>query len=65
MEYTLTIFWLTGEAQIVKGDSPASAMNNAGIGAGAVRAIDFYSKGDKRDLYEWHPEESTWKRSRK
>ena len=50
-EYTL--FWLTGDYQIVKGTDPASAMNNAGIGAGALRALDFYAYGNVADKYEF------------
>jgi hypothetical protein len=50
---TYTIFWLTGEIQLVKGSSPRKAMNNAGIGGLLkLRAMDFYSEGDKRkDFY--------------
>ncbi len=57
-----TIFWLTGETQLVKGDKPHEAMNNAGIGAGALRAIDFYAEGDKRSEYEWEKNKRKWKK---
>lgn len=57
---TYTIFWLTGEAQIVTGDTPSDAMNNAGIGQGALRAIDFYSEGDKRSEYTWNKNSRSW-----
>lgn len=61
---TYTIFWLTGETQLVKGDKPHEAMNNAGIGAGALRAMDFYAEGDKRSEYEWEKEKDkrNWKK---
>lgn len=59
-EKTFTIFWLTGETQIVRGCDAASAMNNAGIGHGAIRAMDFYSDGDKREKYQWNKEKRTW-----
>ncbi len=59
---TYTIFWLTGETQLVKGDKPHEAMNNAGIGTGAIRAMDFYAEGDKRNEYEWNKEMYTWKK---
>lgn len=59
MEYTL--FWLTGETQIVKGINPSDAMNNAGIGNGALRAMDFWHPGDVRDHYIWDKENRTWK----
>lgn len=57
-EYTL--FWLTGETQIVTGSSPSEAMNNAGIGQGALRALDFYSEGDKRANYTWDKDKRSW-----
>jgi len=43
-----TLFWLTGDSQIVTGTDIADAMNNAGIGNGALRALDFHAKGDVR-----------------
>jgi hypothetical protein len=57
-EYTL--FWLTGQSEIVKGNAPHEAMNSAGYGGGAVRALDFYSEGDKRKEYQWDKEKRTW-----
>ena len=55
-----TLFWLTGKTQIVLGDEPHTAMNNAGIGQGALRALDFYGKGDLRDQYEWNKVDRSW-----
>jgi len=60
MKYT--IFWLTGEAQIVKGDSVSEAMTNAGIGAGAIRAMDFFEEGDKRKYWKWNKEKHRWEK---
>lgn len=57
---TYTIFWLTGKTQIVKGNEPNEAMNNAGIGAGALRVMDFYANGDERKNYIWNKKERTW-----
>lgn len=37
-------------------------MNNAGIGQGALRALDFYSEGDKRGEYVWDKEGRTWRK---
>lgn len=48
---TFTLFWLTGQAEIVKGNTPAEAMTLAGYSNGALRALDFYAEGDKRE--EW------------
>jgi len=57
---TYTLFWLTGKTEIVKGTDPASAMNNAGIGAGALRALDFWANGDERDLWLWDKDKRSW-----
>lgn len=55
-----TLFWLTGESQIVIGLNISDAMNNAGIGNGALRALDFYSSGDKTEDYTWNKERRSW-----
>lgn len=52
MMKTFTLFWLNGQRETVEGLNPADAMNRAGYGAGAVRALDFYAEGDRHD-YEW------------
>ena len=59
---TFTIFWLTGDSQIVRGYDAQTAMSNAGIGAGALPAMDFYADGDIRDKYIWDAIARTWKR---
>lgn len=38
-----TLFWLDGTRE--------AAMNNAGYGAGALRALDFYAEGDDNNAY--------------
>jgi hypothetical protein len=58
MEYTL--FWLTGDSEIVKGDSPSQAMTLAGYSNGALRALDFWHPDDVRDQYEWDAQKRTW-----
>lgn len=55
-----TLFWLTGESEIVKGNDVANAMTLAGFGGGAVRALDFYANGDKRNEYVWNGEIRNW-----
>jgi hypothetical protein len=57
-----TIFWLTGKTQIIKGNSPVEAFNNAGIGSGALRAVDFYREGNITKDYEWDSVNHTWKK---
>lgn len=36
------VYWLSGEVELVEGNDIADALNKAGYGAGAVRAIDWY-----------------------
>lgn len=57
---TYTLFWLTGYSELVKGNTPAEAMNNAGIGAGAIPALDFWAKGDERKNYVWNKPDHRW-----
>ena len=57
---TYTLFWLTGESEIVQGDGIAKAMTLAGYSNGAVRALDFYSEGDIREQYKWYKKEKAW-----
>ncbi|QIV65920.1 hypothetical protein Cp1R7AA1_051 [Mesorhizobium phage Cp1R7A-A1] len=59
---TFTLYWRTGQREIVKGSDPADAMNKAGYGAGAVRALDFYANGEDTD-YAWDKETRDWKRT--
>lgn len=62
-EKKYTIFWRTGETQIVTGNKPHEAMNNAGIGAGALGAMDFYGEGaDVEKLWEYDKEARSWKK---
>ena len=56
---TYTLYWLDGKREIVNGYDPADAMNRAGYGAGALRALDFYSSDDCKD-YVWNSEKRTW-----
>lgn len=62
MEKTYTLFWLTGDSEIVRGSSPAVAMTMAGYGGGAVRALDFYSEGDCRKEWAWDKSARTWRK---
>lgn len=58
---TFTLFWLSGTTELVEGNDPADAMTKAGYGNGALRALDFYSEGDKREEYGWDKENRTWR----
>jgi hypothetical protein len=54
-----TFFWLTGERQVLEGDKPNEALMFAGYGGGAIRALDFYAKGDNNE-WEWNKEKHSW-----
>lgn len=56
---TFTLYWLGGDKQKVSGINIESAVNNAGIGAGALPALDFYSFDDD---YVWDDEKG-WTKS--
>lgn len=59
-EKTFTLFWRTGKSELVEGQDIASAMNNAGFGAGALGALDFYATGDARGGWIWDAEKRNW-----
>lgn len=54
-----TFFWLTGNREILEGTDAADALNKAGYGNGAVRALDFYAPDDNND-YVWNEKAHTW-----
>lgn len=54
-----TLYWLTGDRQVVTGPDPAIAMTMAGIGGGALGALDFYASGDDHS-YEWDKVKRKW-----
>jgi hypothetical protein len=54
-----TLYWRTGERNVVKGPDVASAMTLSGYGGGAVRALDFWARGDDQD-WEWNDEKREW-----
>ena len=41
---TYIIHWLDGKAEIIKGNDATEAFRNAGIGRGALAAIDYYEE---------------------
>jgi hypothetical protein len=57
MQYTF--YWLTGKREVLEGNTPETALNNAGFGQGAVRALDFWAHGDNND-YLWNAETREW-----
>ena len=55
-----TLYWRTGERQVVEGEQIHTAMNNAGIGAGALAALDFYKEGAEDHGYRWSANDRSW-----
>ena len=55
-----TLFWRTGDSEIVKGEDIAQACTLGGYSSGAIRALDFYSEGDKRESYTWNKQNKEW-----
>lgn len=58
---TYTLYWRTGKREMVQGPDPAQAMTLSGYSNGAMRALDFYAKGDAHD-YTWDAEKRDWVR---
>jgi len=60
-ETKFTFFWLDGKREVLEGADSADALNRAGYGAGAVRALDFFAHGDN-DNYVWDARTGGWER---
>lgn len=56
-----TFYWLTGAREVLTGETPEIALMRAGYGGGAIRALDFYAKGDDRAYY-WDHGSNRWQR---
>jgi hypothetical protein len=54
-----TLYWRTGDREIVKGENAAQAMTLAGYGGGAVGALDFYANGEDHG-YIWNAGKKAW-----
>lgn len=54
-----TLYWLTGDREVVEGATPAAAMTAAGYGQGALRALDFYAAGESTE-WVWHQDTRSW-----
>ena len=58
-EVYFTIYWLSGDREVMKGLSIEDAFRKAGYGGGAVNAIDCYKEGVD-DGYRWDIDAKTW-----
>jgi hypothetical protein len=54
-----TLFWKTGDRNVVTGRNVAEAMTLAGFGGGSIRALDFHAEGDC-DHYSWDAGKHEW-----
>lgn len=59
-ERVYTVYWLTGDYQVIAGPDKATAFNNAGIGAGALSVVDFIHDGTPDPDYQWDKDNSRW-----
>lgn len=59
MEKQYTLYWRTGQREVVSGRTPEEAMTLAGYGGGAVRALDFYANGENTE-YRWDGQTREW-----
>lgn len=59
MDNDYTLYWKDGKREFVAGQTIADAMNKAGYGASAVRALSFYAFG-KEDFCEYDPVRKDW-----
>lgn len=58
-----TLYWPHGTYQVIEGEDIVSAMNNAGIGYGALPAIDFYRIEDNPS-YQYDKSKKSWAKKR-
>lgn len=59
-DITFTLFWLNGKSDVIKGTGIINAMSQAGYGAGAIEALDFYAEGNMTNKYSWSSSKKTW-----
>lgn len=61
-----TAFWLDGTKSTLEGNDITHAFNNAGIGAGAIPALDFHMEGDSEDyIFDKETHRWTWTEEKK
>jgi len=58
--FEFTLFWLTGESEIIEGKNIQEAMNSAGYGQGSLGALDFFKEGSVSDDYTWIQKLHNW-----
>ncbi len=54
-----TFYWQTGQREVMAGRDAADALNQNGIGHGALPALDFYMRGSDHKYY-WDEPSRKW-----
>lgn len=55
-----TLFWLGGTSEVIDGGENIQTAFSKKYGAGAVRALDFYERGDSQNKWKWNSENKKW-----
>ena len=58
-----TFYWRGGSRQVLQGDTPTNALNEAGYGGGAIAGLDFYASGDCTK-YTWNKNKREWRKEK-
>ena len=54
-----TIYWINGDRNVIQGPTIETAFTNAGYGAGAISAVDWYDDGVSETHY-WDKDSHNW-----
>lgn len=57
-----TLYWRTGDREVVQGRTIAEAMTMAGYSGGVLRALDFHASGETNE-YAWDAKTREWNRT--
>ena len=55
-----TLFWRTGDKEVVEGLDIADACRRSGYGGGAVAALDFWQEGTNDSNWTWNIDNKKW-----
>lgn len=61
-EKTITLFWITGKSEIIKGNSLMDAFRKAGYRPQSIHGLSFYGEGDLRKDYIFDKKFNGWKK---
>lgn len=60
---TFYLYWLDGKREAIQGNGVEDAFQRAGLGQGALRALDFWTMGSKDGDYVWNKDKKKWEKS--